>query len=150
MRGQAQPKNELAALGTVGAVAVDQRGDVAAATSTGGMADKRWSRIGDSPIIGAGTYADNASCAVSATGHGEFFMRKVVAYDVCALMQYKGWSLERAAREVVQKKLKEFGGEGGIIAVDAKGNAALEFNNPGMFRGVRDSRGRHETAIYEK
>lgn len=150
LRGQAQPKNELAALGTVGAVAVDRLGNVAAATSTGGMADKRWSRIGDSPIIGAGTYADNASCAVSATGHGEYFMRKVVAYDVCALMQYKGWSLERAAREVVQKKLKDFGGEGGIIAVDTKGNAAMEFNSPGMFRGVRDSRGRHETAIYDK
>jgi len=150
LRGQAQPKNELAALGTVGAVAVDRAGNVAAATSTGGMADKRWSRIGDSPIIGAGTYADNASCAVSATGHGEFFMRKVVAYDVCAMMQYKGWSLERAAREVVQTKLKEFGGEGGIIAVDAKGNAALEFNSPGMFRGVRDSKGRREIAIYDK
>ncbi|MEY4356759.1 MAG: hypothetical protein RL469_85 [Pseudomonadota bacterium] len=150
LRGQTQPKNELAALGTVGAVAVDQRGNVAAATSTGGMADKRWSRIGDSPIIGAGTYADNASCAVSATGHGEFFMRKVVAYDICALMQYKGWSLERAAREVVQKKLKDFGGEGGVIAVDAKGNAVMEFNSPGMFRGVRDSRGRRETAIYDK
>lgn len=150
LRGQTQPKNELAALGTVGAVAVDQHGNVAAATSTGGMADKRWSRIGDSPIIGAGTYADNASCAVSATGHGEFFMRKVVAYDVCALMQYKGWSLERAAREVIQKKLKEFGGEGGVIAVDAKGNAVMEFNSPGMFRGMRDSTGRRMTAIYER
>ena len=133
----------------MGAVAVDSRGDVAAATSTGGMTNKRWGRIGDAPIIGAGTYANNASCAVSATGHGEYFIRSVVAYDICALVEYRGWSLERAAKEVVQGKLVQRGGEGGIIAVDPQGNLVLEFNSPGMFRGLRDSSGRRKVAIYE-
>lgn len=150
LQGKTQPKNELSGLGTVGAVAVDKHGNVAAATSTGGMTNKRWGRIGDAPIIGAGTYANNASCAVSATGHGEYFIRSVVAYDVCALMEYKGYSLDRAATEVVKRKLVERGGEGGIIAVDRAGNVALEFNSPGMFRGMRDSAGRREIAIYEK
>jgi beta-aspartyl-peptidase (threonine type) len=134
----------------VGAVAIDSAGNLAAATSTGGMTNKRWGRIGDAPIIGAGTYANNASCAVSATGHGEYFIRSVVAYDVCALMEYKGYTLDRAATEVVKGKLVERGGEGGIIAVDRAGNVALEFNSPGMFRGMRDSAGRREVAIYEK
>ena len=139
----------IAGLGTVGAVAVDAAGNVAAATSTGGMTNKRWGRIGDSPIIGAGTYANNASCAVSATGHGEFFIRSVVAYDICALVEYRGLSLADAAREVVHGKLVQRGGEGGIIAVDPQGNLALEFNSPGMFRGLRDSSGRRKVAIYE-
>lgn len=150
LQGRTQPRNELSGLGTVGAVAVDSSGNLAAATSTGGMTNKRWGRIGDAPIIGAGTYANNASCAVSATGHGEYFIRSVVAYDVCALMEYKGYSLDRAATEVVKRKLVERGGEGGIIAVDRAGNIALEFNSPGMFRGMRDSAGRREIAIYEK
>lgn len=150
LQGRTQPRNELSGLGTVGAVAVDSAGNLAAATSTGGMTNKRWGRIGDAPIIGAGTYANNASCAVSATGHGEYFIRSVVAYDVCALMEYKGYSLDRAATEVVKRKLVERGGEGGIIAVDRAGNVALEFNSPGMFRGMRDSAGRREIAIYEK
>lgn len=150
LQGRTQPRNELSGLGTVGAVAVDSSGNLAAATSTGGMTNKRWGRIGDAPIIGAGTYANNASCAVSATGHGEYFIRSVVAYDVCALMEYKGYSLNRAATEVVKRKLVERGGEGGIIAVDRAGNVALEFNSPGMFRGMRDSAGRREIAIYEK
>jgi beta-aspartyl-peptidase (threonine type) len=150
LQGRTQPRNELSGLGTVGAVAIDSAGNLAAATSTGGMTNKRWGRIGDAPIIGAGTYANNASCAVSATGHGEYFIRSVVAYDVCALMEYKGYSLDRAATEVVQGKLVERGGEGGIIAVDRSGNVALEFNSPGMFRGMRDSAGRREIAIYEK
>ena len=150
LQGRTQPRNELSGLGTVGAVAIDSAGNLAAATSTGGMTNKRWGRIGDAPIIGAGTYANNASCAVSATGHGEYFIRSVVAYDVCALMEYKGYSLDRAASEVVKGKLVERGGEGGIIAVDRAGNVALEFNSPGMFRGMRDSAGKREIAIYEK
>jgi len=150
LTGATQPRNELSGLGTVGAVAVDSAGNLAAATSTGGMTNKRWGRIGDAPIIGAGTYANNASCAVSATGHGEYFIRSVVAYDVCASIEYRGFSLAEAARHVVKEKLVARGGEGGIIAVDAAGNVALEFNSPGMFRGMRDSSGRREIAIYEK
>jgi L-asparaginase / beta-aspartyl-peptidase len=134
--------------GTVGAVAIDRAGNLAAATSTGGMTNKRYGRVGDSPIIGAGTYANNESCAVSATGSGEFFIRSVVAHDVHALVQYRQVSLEEAAREVVQVKLKRAGGEGGIIAIDRLGHIALEFNSEGMFRGARDSHGRREIAIY--
>jgi beta-aspartyl-peptidase (threonine type) len=130
--------------GTVGAVAIDR----AAATSTGGMTNKRYGRVGDSPIIGAGTYANNESCAISATGSGEFFIRAVVAHDIHALVQYKQLAIEAAAREVVQVKLKQQGGEGGIIAIDRTGRIALEFNSEGMFRGARDSHGRHEIAIY--
>ena len=149
LRGATAPRNELQGLGTVGAVAIDAQGHLAAATSTGGMTNKRWGRIGDAPIIGAGTYANDASCAVSATGHGEYFIRSVVAHDICALVEYKGWTLERAAREVVKGKLVQRGGEGGVIAVDARGEVVLEFNSPGMFRGMRDSTGRRMTAIYE-
>lgn len=134
--------------GTVGAVALDRAGNLAAATSTGGMTNKRYGRVGDSPIIGAGTYANNESCAVSATGSGEFFIRAVVAYDIHALVEYKRLSMEEAAKEVVQAKLKRQGGEGGIIAIDRAGHIALEFNSEGMFRGARDSRGRREVAIY--
>jgi L-asparaginase / beta-aspartyl-peptidase len=134
--------------GTVGAVAIDRAGNVAAATSTGGMTNKRYGRVGDSPIIGAGTYANNETCAVSATGSGEFFIRAVVAHDIHALVQYKQLSIEAAAREVVQGKLKRLGGEGGVIAIDCNGVVALEFNSEGMFRGARDSRGRREVAIY--
>ncbi len=135
-------------LGTVGAVALDQAGNLAAATSTGGMTNKRYGRVGDSPIIGAGTYANNETCAVSATGSGEFFIRGVVAHDLHALVQYKQLSLEAAAKEVVQTKLRSAGGQGGVIAVDREGRIALEFNSEGMFRGARDSRGRREVAIY--
>jgi beta-aspartyl-peptidase (threonine type) len=149
LQGRTAPRNELDGLGTVGAVARDAQGNLAAATSTGGMTNKRWGRIGDSPIIGAGTYANNDSCAVSATGHGEYFIRSVVAYDVCAMIEYRGLSLADAAREVVQGKLRERGGEGGIIAVDAQGQVVMEFNSPGMFRGMRDSSGRRQIAIYE-
>jgi len=134
--------------GTVGAVAIDEAGNLAAATSTGGMTNKRYGRVGDSPIIGAGTYANNASCAVSATGSGEFFIRSVVAHDIHALLQYKQLALQDAAREVVQVKLKRLGGEGGIIAIDRTGQIVLEFNSEGMFRGARDSRGRREIGIY--
>ena len=150
LQGRVQARNELQGLGTVGAVAVDAQGNISAATSTGGMTNKRWGRIGDAPVIGAGTYANNASCAVSATGHGEYFIRSVVAYDICALVEYRGWTLEKAAKEVVHGKLIQRGGEGGIIAVDPQGNVAMQFNSPGMFRGMRDSAGRREIAIYEK
>ncbi|MBM4198959.1 MAG: isoaspartyl peptidase/L-asparaginase [Gammaproteobacteria bacterium] len=150
LQGRVQARNELQGLGTVGAVAVDAQGNIAAATSTGGMTNKRWGRIGDAPVIGAGTYANNASCAVSATGHGEYFIRSVVAYDICALVEYRGWTLEKAAKEVVHGKLIQRGGEGGIIAVDPQGNVVMQFNSPGMFRGMRDSAGRREIAIYEK
>jgi len=139
---------EIGYYGTVGAVALDRHGNLAAATSTGGMTNKRWGRVGDSPIIGAGTYADNESCAVSATGSGEFFIRAVAAHEISALMKYRGLSLEEAAREVVQGKLERIGGDGGVIAVDREGNIALEFNTEGMFRGARDSKGRREIGIY--
>jgi beta-aspartyl-peptidase (threonine type) len=134
--------------GTVGAVALDRAGNLAAATSTGGTTNKRYGRVGDTPIIGAGTYANNESCAVSATGSGEFFIRSVVAYDIHALMQYKQLSVDDAAKEVVQVKLKRAGGDGGIIAIDRAGHITLKFNCEGMFRGARDSRGRRDVAIY--
>ncbi|HEY8507571.1 MAG TPA: isoaspartyl peptidase/L-asparaginase [Steroidobacteraceae bacterium] len=134
--------------GTVGAVAIDAQGNLAAATSTGGMTNKRNGRVGDSPIIGAGTYANNASCAVSSTGHGEFFIRAVVAHDICARVEYRQLPLETAVREVIHGTLVRLGGEGGVIAVDREGNIVMDFNSNGMFRAVRDSRGRREVAIY--
>ncbi len=125
--------------GTVGAVALDQNGNLAAATSTGGMTNKRFGRIGDTPLIGAGTYANNSTCAVSCTGHGEFFIRAVVAYDISCLMEYKGLSLREACKLVVHDKLVKIGGEGGVIAVDAIGNCELVFNSEGMYRGKQSS-----------
>lgn len=145
---QPEPLNNLSAFGTVGAVARDSRGDLAAATSTGGMTGKRWKRVGDTPIIGAGTYADNASCAVSATGHGEYFIRANVAHDICARVAYGKQPLAEAVTAVVQRKLVTMGGEGGVIAVDARGHWVLDFNSEGMFRGARDSTGRREIGIY--
>ncbi|WP_445732246.1 isoaspartyl peptidase/L-asparaginase family protein [Mariniflexile sp.] len=127
--------------GTVGCVALDKQGNLAAGTSTGGMTNKRWGRIGDAPIIGAGTYANNKTCAVSSTGWGEFFIRGVVAYDISALMDYKGLSLKEAAQEVIQKKIPELGGDGGIIAVDKYGNMVMEFNTSGMFRATMNDKG---------
>jgi len=135
--------------GTVGAVALDQFGNLAAATSTGGMTNKRYGRVGDAPIIGAGTYADNATCAVSATGHGEYFIRSVVAYDIAALMAYKGLSVKNAAEEVVMKKLVERGGEGGVIALDRQGNFSMPFNSAGMYRGYIRANGKSEVLIYK-
>ncbi|MBL7812235.1 MAG: isoaspartyl peptidase/L-asparaginase [Bacteroidetes bacterium] len=120
--------------GTVGAVAVDIAGNLAAATSTGGMTNKKWGRIGDTPIIGAGTYANNTTCAVSCTGHGELFIRSVVAYDISCLMEYKGLSLQEACDLVVMEKLVKIGGEGGLVATDALGNVAMPFNSEGMYR----------------
>jgi len=135
--------------GTVGCVALDKFGNLAAGTSTGGMTNKRYGRIGDAPIIGAGTYANNATCAVSATGHGEFFIRSVVAYDISALMEYKGLSVKDAANEVVMKKLVEREGEGGIIALDRNGNIAMPFNSEGMYRGFIKHDGKSEVMIYK-
>jgi len=134
--------------GTVGAVALDINGHLAAATSTGGMTNKRFQRIGDSPIIGAGTYANDASCAISCTGHGESFMRAVVAFDVHALMSYKGLSLAEAVRIVVHDKLPPLDGEGGLIAVDHLGNIVLDFNSSGMYRGQVGADGLFHTAIW--
>jgi beta-aspartyl-peptidase (threonine type) len=133
---------------TVGAVALDRAGDLAAATSTGGMTNKRWGRVGDSPIIGAGTYADNRSCAVSATGHGEYFIRATVARDICARMQYAGASLAEAAEQVIGVQLTAMGGDGGIIALDPRGNISLSFNTPGMYRGSIDAQGTVYVAIF--
>lgn len=135
--------------GTVGAVACDANGNLAAATSTGGMTNKQWGRVGDSPIIGAGTYANNKTCAISCTGHGEPFIKAVTAYDVSCLMEYKGLSLEEAMNIVVNDKLMKIAGDGGMIGVDAKGNASLLFNSEGMYRGYCSSDGRKEVAIYK-
>jgi L-asparaginase / beta-aspartyl-peptidase len=134
--------------GTVGAVALDANGDLAAATSTGGMTNKRQGRVGDSPIIGAGTYAKNGVCAASATGHGEYFIRAVAAYHICVTVEYRGLSLAQAVRETVHERVRALGGTGGIIAVDTHGHLVMDFSTEGMFRGARDSRGRHEVAIY--
>ena len=135
--------------GTVGAVARDVHGHLAASTSTGGMTNKRYGRIGDSPVIGAGTYANDKTCAVSCTGHGEFFLRAVVAYDISCLMEYKGLSLAEACDLVVNKKLMQVGGEGGLIAVDASANCALVFNSEGMYRAWKDGDGNGEVSIYK-
>ena len=134
--------------GTVGAVALDQRGHVAAATSTGGMTNKRYNRIGDSPIIGSGTYANDVTCAVSCTGHGEFFIRGVVAYDVSCLMEYKGFTLQQACEKVILDKMVKLGGEGGLIAIDSSCNISLVFNCEGMYRAWKDSAEKEELAIY--
>ena len=135
-------------VGTVGAVALDSRGRLAAATSTGGMTGKRFHRVGDSPIIGAGTYADNRSCAVSATGHGEIFIRCAVAHDISARMRYGGRSLTEAVREVVLGELPAHGGEGGVVAIDAHGQIAVEFNSAGMFHATRRAGEEAQIGIY--
>lgn len=143
-------KEEIEKYGTVGCVAMDREGNLAAGTSTGGMTNKRFGRIGDSPIIGHGNYANNNSCAVSGTGHGEFFMRYTVGHDISALMQYRGLSLQEAARQVVHEKLEPAGGKGGVICVDRQGNIAMEFNTRGMLRAWADSRGERGIRIFEK
>jgi L-asparaginase / beta-aspartyl-peptidase len=135
--------------GTVGAVALDEMGNVAAATSTGGMTNKKYGRLGDTPIIGAGTYANNNTCAVSCTGHGEYFIKSVVAYDVSCLIEYKNFSLQQACNEVVHNKLVKIGGEGGLIALDKHGNIELVFNSEGMYRAAANSQGLNFTEIYK-
>ena len=135
--------------GTVGAVACDQHGHLAAATSTGGMTNKKYGRIGDSPMIGAGTYANDATCAISCTGHGEMFIRAVASYDVSCLMEYSQLSLQDAMDRVVNTKLKQLNGEGGMIGVDAEGNYAMIFNSAGMYRAVKNSNNFSQVLIYQ-
>jgi beta-aspartyl-peptidase (threonine type) len=135
--------------GTVGCVALDKKGNLCAGTSTGGMTNKKYGRIGDAPIIGAGTYANNETCGVSATGHGEFFIRWAVAHDISALMEYKGYDVETAAREVVEKKLVEVGGSGGVICLDRFGRVAMVTNTSGMFRAYGNSSGDRVVAIFK-
>lgn len=134
--------------GTVGCVALDRQGNLCAGTSTGGMTNKKFGRIGDSPVIGAGTYANNATCGVSATGHGEFFIRWAVAHDISALMEYKGYDVETAAKEVVEQKLMEAGGSGGVICLDYFGRPAMITNTSGMFRAYGNSEGERVVAIF--
>ena len=129
-------------------VAVDRHGNVAAGTSTGGIQAKRWSRVGDSPLIGAGTYASNQSCAVSATGTGEYFIRLTVARTICALVQYKGMGLQAAADEVVQRQLSAMHGDGGVIAITPDGQMAWSFNTPGMFRARLRQGGAAQVGVY--
>ena len=136
--------------GTVGAVVLDKAGNLSAGTSTGGMSNKRWGRVGDSPIIGAGTYADNEACAVSATGHGEYFIRYSVAHDIVALMKYKSLSVNAAADEVIRKKLKAAGGEGGVICLDHKGRFYPSYNTEGMYRGCITRDGQVQVRIFEQ
>ena len=151
----AQPHSELRApldekhYGTVGAVALDKSGNLAAGTSTGGLSNKMYGRIGDSPIIGAGTYASNDACAVSATGTGEYFIRWTVAYDIAALMKYRGMTVQQAAGEVVMHKLVEANGDGGVIALDRNGNFAMPFNTEGMYRGWIGADGVPHVEIYK-
>lgn len=134
--------------GTVGCVALDKYGNLAAGTSTGGMTNKRYNRVGDAPVIGAGTYADNNTCAISCTGHGEYFIRYTVARSVAALMEYKGYPLEKAADEIIMLKLKPLGGEGGLIGLDKQGNIVMPFNTSGMYRGYCKP-GVKKTFIYQ-
>ena len=135
-------------LGTVGCVALDKFGNLSAGTSTGGMTNKKWNRIGDAPIIGAGTYANNNSCAVSSTGWGEYFIRGVVAYDIAALMEYKNLSIKKAAKTVINK-ISKMGGDGGVIAIDKQGNIAMEMNTSGMYRAHINSKGEIDVKIYK-
>lgn len=148
--GAPDERDEEARHGTVGAVACDHRGHLAAATSTGGMTGKASGRIGDTPMIGAGTWADDATCAVSATGHGELFMRYVAGHEIDARMRWAGHTLETAANDVVERLLAPVGGSGGLIAVDRAGNMALPFNSEGMYRGYVGADGRLHTAIYRE
>jgi beta-aspartyl-peptidase (threonine type) len=146
LQGRKQAGRE-ALMGTVGAVARDAHGNLAAATSTGGMTGKKWGRVGDSPIIGAGTYAANDCCAVSATGHGEFFIRAAVAHEIASLVRYKGLDVVRAADDVVMQQLVRMGGSGGVIAVGRDGRIAMPFNSEGMLRAAMDSRGLFATGL---
>jgi beta-aspartyl-peptidase (threonine type) len=149
--GDAEPLTDPEAwqmTGTVGAVALDQNGHLAAATSTGGMTNKRWGRVGDSPIIAAGTYADDQTCAVSATGHGEYFIRLAIAHEISARMMYLGERVTEAAHAVIHERLTDFGGTGGVIAIDGEGRVAMPFNTPGMFRGTIDADGNVTVEIY--
>lgn len=148
-RIQKQESEKDSKFGTVGCVVIDVNGDIIAGTSTGGMTNKQWGRVGDSPIIGAGTYANNKTCGVSATGWGEFFIRNIVAYDIAAMMDYANLSLEEASNKVIHEKLQELGGDGGIIALDSEGNVSMVFNTAGMYRASIDGVGEKIVAIYD-
>ncbi|MBD0366344.1 MAG: isoaspartyl peptidase/L-asparaginase [Bacteroidota bacterium] len=148
--GIKQSNNRDYKYGTVGAVALDKAGNLAAATSTGGMTNKKFGRVGDAPIIGAGTYANNQTCAVSCTGWGEFFIRLVVAKTVSDLMEYKNYSVQQAADELIMKKVPALGGDGGLIAVDKNGNFSMPFNTEGMYRGYIKSDGKAVVKIYKE
>ncbi|MCF8448810.1 MAG: isoaspartyl peptidase/L-asparaginase [Taibaiella sp.] len=148
LEGKVQLDHSDKKFGTVGAAALDKDGNLAAATSTGGMTNKKYGRIGDSPIPGAGTYANNKTCAISCTGHGELFIRSVVAYDISCLIEYKGLSLHDACKLVVYDKLVKIGGEGGLVAVDNQGNVSMPFNSEGMYRACR-TKDRNEVKIYK-
>jgi len=141
--------NHDSKFGTVGAVALDMQGNLAAATSTGGMTNKKYGRVGDVPIIGAGTYASNATCAISCTGWGEFFIRLVVAKSVSDLVEYKNYSLKKSTEEMIMKKVPQLGGDGGLIAVDKNGNIAMPFNTPGMYRGYIKNDGKAVVKIFK-
>ncbi|NCX96132.1 MAG: beta-aspartyl-peptidase, partial [Chitinophagia bacterium] len=147
LKGAAQP-DKSHKFGTVGAVACDQYGNIAGGTSTGGMTNKRFGRIGDSPVIGSGTYANNATCAISCTGHGEYFLRAVVAYDVSCLIEYKGYTLAQACQTVINQKLVKLGGEGGLIAVNAHADHCFAFNSAGMYRAMKNHKGEEVIAFY--
>jgi L-asparaginase / beta-aspartyl-peptidase len=148
-QGSLNEKFPYRKFGTVGCIALDKDGNITAGTSTGGMTNKQYGRIGDSPVIGSGTYANNATCGVSATGHGEYFIRSVVGYDIAALMEYKGMSVQEAANEVVNNKLVKMQGSGGVVAMDAEGNVAMPFNTPGMYRGYINPDGDLFIGIYK-
>lgn len=144
------PEIKDSKFGTVGCVALDKNGNICAGTSTGGMTNKRWNRIGDSPIIGSGTYANNKTCGVSSTGWGEYFIRAQVAYDISALMEYKNLSLKEATSEVIQSKLTQLGGTGGVVALDKNGNMSFEFNTSGMYRASMNDKGELVVKIYQE
>lgn len=141
-------KKKEGKFGTVGAVACDEFGNIAAATSTGGMTNKKFGRVGDSPMIGAGTYANNKTCAISCTGSGEYFIRGVVAYDVASIIEHTGRSLADAAADVIMNRVQKIGGDGGLIAINSKGEIAMPFNTEGMYRAFRKSNGEKEVLIY--
>jgi beta-aspartyl-peptidase (threonine type) len=141
---------EIRKFSTVGAVAFDQQGTITAGTSTGGMTNKRYGRIGDSPIIGAGTYADNSACGISATGHGEYFIRAAVAHDICARVKYQGTDLLSAANAVINDRLVKMGGDGGVIGIDPEGNVIYAFNTPGMYRASVNKSGELDVQIFRQ
>lgn len=149
-KGKSELKNSNDTIhGTVGVVALDKYGNLAAGTSTGGLSNKKYGRVGDSPIIGAGTYANNKTCAVSCTGTGEYFIRNVVAYDMSALMEYKNYTVQQAAEYIINEKLKAQGGDGGLIALDKNGNFTMTFNTEGMFRGYANSDGEMKVFLFK-
>ena len=148
LKDKKDSSSSISKFGTVGCVALDKNGNLSAGTSTGGRSNKKWGRVGDVPIIGAGNYANNNTCAISATGWGEFFIRNVVAHDISSLLEYKNLDIEEATK-ISLEKVKKLGGSGGVIALDKFGNYAMEFNTKGMYRGIRDSKGNFQVSIFK-